>query len=137
MAVADLQTRPFFGKPWAWLVFAIVMVAIPLVGAMVRAGLPWDEMHPALNAMLNGSSFVFLVAGWFAIRGGNTSFHRACMVSAFTASAVFLVSYLVRFAISGAHEYPGDGLDRTIYLVILLAVSVATIPLMIITRAGA
>jgi uncharacterized membrane protein YozB (DUF420 family) len=119
MAVADLQTRPFFGKPWAWLVFAIVMVAIPLVGTMVRAGLPWDEMHPALNAMLNGSSFVFLVAGWFAIRSGNTSFHRACMVSAFTASGVFLVSYLIRFAISGAHKYPGDGLDKTIYLVIL------------------
>jgi putative membrane protein len=119
MGVAELQTRPFFGRPWAWLVFAIVMIAIPVVGYMVKAGLPWDEVHPALNAMLNGSSTVFLVAGWLAIRSDHTAFHRACMVSAFTASTAFLVSYLIRFAISGAHKYPGTGWDKTVYLIVL------------------
>lgn len=111
--------RPFFGKPWAWLAFALVLVAVPLVGYMVRAGLPWVEIHPALNAMMNGSSTVFLVAGWLAIRRRDVAFHRACMVSAFTASAIFLVSYLARFATTGAHKYPGAGWDKTLYLVIL------------------
>jgi len=32
---------------------------------------------------------------------------------------VFLVSYLIRFAISGAHKYPGTGWDKTVYLIIL------------------
>jgi putative membrane protein len=41
------------------------------------------------------------------------------MVSAFTASAVFLASYLTRFALTGAHKYPGDGVDKGIYLAIL------------------
>lgn len=122
MAEADvsLEGRPFFGKPFAWLAFALVMVAVPLVGYMVRADLPWTEMHPAINAMLNGSSTVFLLVGWLAIKRGDRAFHRVCMVSAFTASTVFLASYLARFATTGAHKYPGAGWDKTLYLVILL-----------------
>ncbi|HUQ02388.1 MAG TPA: DUF420 domain-containing protein, partial [Kofleriaceae bacterium] len=38
---------------------------------------------------------------------------------AFTASTVFLVSYLARFATTGAHRYPGTGGDKTFYLVLL------------------
>jgi putative membrane protein len=113
--------RPFFGRPYAWLAFALALTAIPLVGYMVRAGLPWTEMHPAINAMLNGTSSVFLAAGWFAIRRRDVALHRACMVSAFTASSVFLASYLARFATTGAHRYPGTGWDKTLYLVILFS----------------
>jgi uncharacterized membrane protein YozB (DUF420 family) len=113
--------RPFFGRPYAWLAFAIVLAAIPVVGFLVRARLPWDEMHPAINAMLNGTSSVFLIAGWFAIRRRLIAFHRACMVSAFISSGVFLASYLARFATTGAHKYPGAGLDKTIYLLILFS----------------
>ena len=69
MDSADLAPgRPFFGRPYAWLAFALGLIAIPLVGYMVRAGLPWREVHPAINAMLNGTSAVFLAVGWFAIR---------------------------------------------------------------------
>lgn len=126
--------RPFFGRPWAWLLFALLITAIPLVGYMVQAGMTWQEMHPAINAILNGSSTVFLVAGWFAVRGRDLAFHRACMVSAFAASTIFLTSYLIRFATTGAHRYPGDGLDRTIYLLVLLTHTVlaaAVVPMIL------
>jgi len=122
MESAETAGRPFFGKPYAWLAFAIALTFVPLVGYMLRAGLSWREMHPAINAMLNGTSAVFLIAGRLAISDRrNVAFHRACMVSAFTASAVFLVSYLARFATTGAHKYPGDGWDRDLYLVILMS----------------
>jgi putative membrane protein len=126
MAAADdpassLDGRAFFGKPFAWLAFALLLVAVPLVGYMVRAGLPWNRLHPAINAMLNGTSAVFLASGWFAIRRRQIAFHRACMISAFTASSVFLASYLARFALTGAHKYPGAGWDRSLYLAILLS----------------
>ena len=113
------ERPPVFGRPWMWLAFALVLVAVPLVGYMVRAGLAWEEMHPAINAILNGSSTVFLIAGFFAIRARRIEFHRACMLSAFTTSGVFLASYLARFAMSGVHRYPGNGVDKTIYLLIL------------------
>lgn len=129
-----LANRPVFGKPYAWLAFALVLVAVPLVGYMVRAGLTWTEAHPAVNAMLNGTSSVFLVAGWLAIRRRQIAFHRACMVSAFVASTVFLASYLARFATTGAHKYPGTGVDKTIYLVILMShmvLAVVVLPLVL------
>ncbi len=32
---------------------------------------------------------------------------------------LFLISYLIRYALTGVHRYPGTGWDRTIYLAIL------------------
>jgi putative membrane protein len=60
--------------------------------------------------------------------------HRKRMLAAFTASSVFLVSYLIRFATTGAHKYPGEGWDRTFYLAMLLshmALAVALVPLVV------
>lgn len=115
------QARPFYGKPFAWLVFALVLLAVPLVGFMAQSGMSWEEMHPAINAMLNGSAAVFLAAGFAAIKQRNIALHRTCMVAAFSASSVFLASYLARFALSGTHRYPGVGWDKTLYLVILFS----------------
>lgn len=94
----------------------------------------WEQLHPALNAALNLTCFCFLVAGRMAIARGDTELHRKRMLSAFTASTVFLVSYLIRFATTGAHKYPGDGIDKTIYLIVLfshMALAVALVPLVV------
>lgn len=49
---------------------------------------------PLINACLNGVSAVLLVAGLILIRNGRREAHRACMLSAFGVSCVFLVLYL-------------------------------------------
>jgi putative membrane protein len=79
----------------------------------------WSEIHPALNAALNAVSGIFLVLGLRAIARRDRALHRRHILRAITISSVFLVSYLIRVAISGTHRYPGDGLDKTIYLIIL------------------
>jgi putative membrane protein len=92
----------------------------------------WEQIHPAINACLNFTCFCYLIAGRMAIARGDEALHRKRMLRAFTASAVFLVSYLIRFATTGAHKYPGDGIDRTIYLITLLshmALAVVLVPL--------
>jgi putative membrane protein len=94
----------------------------------------WDQIHPAINAALNLTCFVFLVLGRMAIARGDEALHRRRMLSAFTASAVFLVSYLIRFATTGAHRYPGDGWDKAVYLVVLfshMVLAVVLVPLVI------
>ena len=118
---AGQSGRPFFGKPFLWLLFALVLLAMPLVGYMLQSSMTWDEVHPAINAILNGASTVFLIAGYWAIKRRNIDFHKRCMVAAFVTSSLFLASYLARFAISGTHRYPGDGLDKIFYLVILFS----------------
>jgi putative membrane protein len=111
----------FYGRPFLWLLLALGLLAVPALGAMWRAGMPWSEIHPALNALLNATSAVFLVTGFAAIRRRHIALHRSCMVAAVTVSCIFLVSYVARFASTGTHRYPGEGWDRSLYLAILFS----------------
>src|SRR4029079_3053001 len=47
--------------------------------------------------------------------------HRACMLSATAVSAMFLVSYVIRFLATGTHRYPGTGTCTLVYLVTLFS----------------
>ena len=130
------ERRDFFGKPIYWLVLAIGLCFIPVFGYMLQSGMTWDEVHPAINAMLNASCFVFLVAGRRAIRKGHELLHRQCMIAAFSASSVFLVSYVARYMVSGTHRYQGQGWDKTLYLVILFShmlLAMALVPMVLRT----
>jgi putative membrane protein len=94
----------------------------------------WEQLHPAINAALNLTCFVFLVLGRVAIARDDVALHRRRMLAAFTASTVFLVSYLIRFATTGAHRYPGEGWDKTVYLITLfshMVLAVVLVPLVI------
>ena len=73
-----------------------------------------------LNATLNFTSAVFLVAGFVCIKRGNAHGHRRAMVGALAASALFLVFYLTRVALTGTHTFAGTGPARSAYLAILL-----------------
>jgi putative membrane protein len=53
------------------------------------------EQLPALNATLNGLSFLLLCTGFVLIRQGKWRAHGFTMVAALLSSALFLVGYLV------------------------------------------
>lgn len=94
----------------------------------------WEHLHPAFNAALNLTCFVFLVLGRVAIARNDVALHRKRMLGAFIVSATFLVSYLIRFATTGAHRYPGEGWDKMFYLIMLfshMALAVVLVPLVI------
>lgn len=97
---------------------------------------------PAINATLNGITSIFLLAGYIFIRRGNTPAHRACMLSAFTTSAVFLACYLTyHFGMQyyygkGVTRFTTPGLPRLIYLTILgthTVLAVVVLPLILRT----
>ena len=75
---------------------------------------------PALNAVLNGTSAVFLVIGFVLIRQKRWKAHRAVMWTAFGISVLFLMSYLVYHYNEGSRPYEGEGLSRVIYFAILI-----------------
>ncbi len=95
---------------------------------------------PALNAILNGTAAVLLAGGYAMIRRRRIAAHRACMLGAFTASMLFLVSYTIYHAQTGSHSFPGHGLARPVYFSILLShvlLAALILPLAIVTLARA
>ena len=79
----------------------------------------WVELLPAVNAALNLTSTALLVAGFVAVRRRRIERHRRFMLAAVASSAVFLVSYLTRVALTGTHRFPDLGAVRTVYLALL------------------
>lgn len=72
-----------------------------------------------VNAGLNFLTACFLIAGYVFIRRGQVERHRAMMLRAVTASALFLVFYVTRFSLTGTHRFAGDGPIRVFYLSLL------------------
>ncbi len=65
----------------------------------------------SLNAVLNGTSAVLLALGYLFIRRKKVDLHKACMVSAFVISTLFLVSYSDLSLSCRVKALPGRGLD--------------------------
>ena len=76
---------------------------------------------PHVNAALNGVTMVFLLAGYLFIRTGQPDRHRAAMIAALVASAMFLVTYLIYHFNAGLAKFGGEGMVRPIYFGILIA----------------
>ena len=95
-----------------------------------------DSILPHLNAALNATSFLLLVAAFYQIRRGNIGAHRTLMLSALAVSALFLVSYVVYHARYGSVRFQGQGTVRTFYFVILIThviLAAAIVPLVLVT----
>ena len=94
------------------------------------------EWLPTVNAVLNFTSFVCLVAGRVYIGRGEVAKHRASMIAALMASVLFLVSYLVYHAYAGTTRFAAPPALRTFYLVILTTHTVLAaviVPLVLVT----
>jgi putative membrane protein len=87
-------------------------------------------------AALNGLSAIFLAAGYVFIRRGDRRRHRRMMLSALTASAAFLVVYVIYKLNSGFAKFGGEGFVRPVYFTILalhVVGAIALVPLVPIT----
>ena len=93
--------------------------------------------HPAFNATLNGISAVLLAGGYAAIRAGKRDVHKVFMVSAFTASTIFLASYVVyHIRVKQLVLFQGQGWIRPVYFTLLIShtiLAVVIVPLILIT----
>ena len=95
---------------------------------------------PALNATLNGVATVFLLAGYCFVRRRQIAAHRACMIAAVTASAFFLISYVIYHANAGSRPFTGTGPVRAVYFLILIThivLAAAIVPMVLMTLARA
>ncbi len=93
-------------------------------------------LWPAVNAALNLTSTLLLLAGYWFIRRREVNPHRACMLGAVTSSALFLISYVVYHSLHGATPFPKGGALRAVYFTILTShtvLALAILPMVLAT----
>lgn len=74
-----------------------------------------------VDASLNASAFVLIVAGLIAIKRGNVALHKALMLAAVAVSAVFLVCYLTYHLNAEPVKFAGEGWIRPVYFTLLIS----------------
>jgi uncharacterized membrane protein YozB (DUF420 family) len=94
------------------------------------------SMLPHFQASMNLLCTVSLLSGYYFIKKENQEAHKKCMVTALSASAIFLVSYLVYHYNVGTYRFGGEGSVRSVYFTILLThtvLSIAMLPMVAFT----
>ncbi len=133
----------------------VISIAVPSVVALLlfspfkfeMAG--WVKSLPTLNAILNSTTSVLLIAALFAIRAKKIALHRNLMLTSLILGALFLVSYILYHSTSESTVF-GDldhngvlddaeaasvGTSRMIYLGVLLShigFSIVVVPFVLI-----
>ncbi|MBB6461269.1 DUF420 domain-containing protein [Flammeovirga kamogawensis] len=138
------------------IIIGIVSILIPIVVALLlfipQTGKLGDldvSFLPRLNAVINFSSAIALILGYYFVKKKQIDMHKLMMTVAFVLGGIFLVSYVV-YHFQGGHTVFGDvnhdgvlsavekenlGLMRTFYLVILLShilLSAGVVPLVLL-----
>ena len=99
---------------------------------MTRAEL--GDTLALVNAILNGTCALLIVAGRVAVARKLVTTHRGLMLAAFATSCAFLVSYLTRVALTGAHVDPHRGWVHVLYLSVLfshMVLAMVVVPLVL------
>jgi len=126
----------------AFRLIVVITIAIPAaVLALYLIPKPdsvpaWATHCPMLNAFLNGTCTVLLTASYFAIRRKKVSLHKTLNITAFTLSALFLVSYVAYHFFGKETLFPKDNPLRPLYFFILsshIICSAIVLPMVLLT----
>ena len=96
------------------LLVKIVSIILPiavaiLFGVKLSIELPFDKhILPFINAIINATSTVLLIAALVAIKAKNINLHKRMIYTAMTLSVIFLLIYVFYHLISEPTRYAGD-----------------------------
>jgi putative membrane protein len=95
-------------------VVALGRVEIPVGGAF--------DVHifAKINAIINTTVSLLLVAGLLAVRSGRYLLHKRIMLGAMILSVIFLVSYICHHLFAGDTRFGGVGPFRYVYFFVLI-----------------
>lgn len=125
------------------LVLTISIVVLALVIILNRKILPvpepvpsWVYALPKLNALLNGSCFLLLIASFYQIKKKRVDLHRKLNLTTFFLSSLFLISYVAYHWMAEETKYPQESAYRSVYLIILgshIILAAVVLPLVLLS----
>jgi putative membrane protein len=90
---------------------------------------------PLLNAIMNGATFIFLLAALYVVKQKKIQLHRNFIFAAFCCTSVFLLSYLLYHYTTPSTKFGGEGFIKYAYYFILIThilLAVITVPMALI-----
>src|SRR5699024_1948737 len=137
----DKNQRNYSPLIWGLSVVAVIIILginyIPRSTTGTIGGVDLTVL-PLLNAILNGIAFFLLIGALVAIKKKNIKVHRNFILAAFSATFLFLISYLTYHSMAGSTSYGGEGTLKYIYYFVLIThiiLSTALLPLSLFTLA--
>lgn len=115
---------------------AIAFLFWIIYGVETSAGSSKWAFLPATNALFNALSATALVTGIVHIRRGKKRAHGISMATAFAASALFLVGYVIHHTVHGDTQFLTTGWLRPTYFFILIThvvLSIVVLPMVLTT----
>jgi len=108
-------------KTLIWLFSIIVFVAVTVLGRVkLEVDLGFDvHVFAQINAIINSTVAVLLVAALVAVKGKKYQLHKGLMMTAMILSVLFLVSYICHHLFAGETKFGAEGIARTIYYLVL------------------
>ena len=132
----DKKARNF--KPLIIIASILIPVVVAVLYLLPKNFEVGDEVYmlPKLNAIINGTASIVLIAAFFAIKAKNIKLHQNLMYTALLLSVLFLLSYVTYHALTESTSFGGKGIIRNIYFFILLShilLAIIIVPLVMIT----
>lgn len=101
--------------------FVVFVAVVILSRVKLEADLGFDiHIFALINAIINSTVSILLVAGLMAVKQKNYVRHKNIMMSAIVLSVLFLVSYIAHHLLSGDTKFGGEGTIRLVYFIILI-----------------
>lgn len=100
----------------------VVFAAVVLLSRIeLKVNLGFNpHLFAEINAVINGTVSVLLVAALIAARSKKFKLHQNIMLVAIVLSTLFLVSYICHHLFTGDTKFGGEGSIRYIYFTILI-----------------
>jgi putative membrane protein len=130
----EKQLKPYIIA--AAIAIPVVVTILAFMPRMDILGGMDPYLLPLFNAIINGTTFLLLLAALMAIKNRNIVLHKRLMTTAIALSLVFLVCYVLFHASTEPTKFGGEGRIRSVYFFLLLThilLAIVIVPLVLIT----
>jgi putative membrane protein len=104
----------------AWVIGALTAIVIGSVALVIYVPRGGHADASSWLPAMNGTATVLLSTGYILIRRRRIAAHRTCMIAAFAASSLFLITYLIHHAQVGSVPFDGAAWLRPVYFGLLV-----------------